>query len=188
MHRERRPSDRRRCTSAFALLALLTISTTAVAQGSAPRRQGGPGDGGAERAGGMGRPRIAANAQFPFVGSWVGRQVIAGRTVPIGVDIDVANGQYTGTTIWPNDARARHVNARVAGAELQWEQPNSGGGMWVYQAKRASADSVLGTVSLRGARGPDGPPPEGTFVLVRLPAASRDGRAPVDRRTPRDRR
>jgi hypothetical protein len=136
----------------------------------------------------MGRPRIAANAKFPFVGSWVGRQTIAGRTVPIGVDIDVANGQYTGTTIWPNDARARHVNARVAGAELLWEQPNSGGGMWAYRAKRASADSVLGSVSLRGAPGPDGPPPEGTFVLVRLPAGLPDARAPQSGRTPQDRR
>ena len=93
--------------------------------------------------------------------------MVNGRTVPIGVDIEGASGNYSGVTIWPNDARAPHVNSRVVDGELHWEQRNSGGGMWVYQAKRQSADSLVGTVTLRGMPGQAGTPPSGSFVLVR---------------------
>jgi hypothetical protein len=84
------------------------------------------------------------------------------------VDIEAASGSYSGATVWPNDARAPHVNSRVVDGELRWEQANSGGGMWVYHARRQSSDSLVGTVTLRGMRGQDATPPSGTFVLTRM--------------------
>jgi hypothetical protein len=90
--------------------------------------------------------------------------------VPIGVDIEAASGKYSGATIWPNDARAPHLDLRVVGSELVWEQQNSGGGVWVYQAKRQAADTLVGTVKLRDAPFASDAPPSGTFTLTRMPA------------------
>ena len=149
-----------------AVAAAVAVATPASAQ---MRRQAPPGgEAPVPPAGGESRPRIPASAQFPFVGSWSGQQVVSGRAVPLGVDIQAASGKYSGATIWPNDARATHVNSRTVGDTLVWEQPNSGGGTWVYQANRQSADSLVGTVMLRGAPFAQTDPPSGKFVLVRM--------------------
>lgn len=153
----------------FAIIALASVASPD--SGAAQMRRSSPGgEPPPPSAGGSARPRIPASTQFPFVGSWTGQQVVSGRTVPIGVDIDSSSGTYTGFTIWPNDARAPHLNSHVVDGQLHWEQQNSGGGVWVYQAKRTAADSLVGTVTLRGAPGRESAPPSGTFVLVRMPS------------------
>ena len=149
------------------VIAIALVASLNSAAAQIPRSAGGAAPS-APSAGGSARPRIPASTQFPFAGSWTGQQVVSGRTVPIGVDIEAAAGTYAGSTIWPNDAKAPHLNSRMVDGELRWEQQNSGGGVWVYQAKRQSADSLLGTVTLRGAPGREASPPSGTFTLVRM--------------------
>ena len=104
----------------------------------------------------------------------------AAKSTLLRVAFDVANSArptYSGATILPNDAHAAHVDLVVRGRELEWRQPNSGGGFWVYSARLVAPDSIAGSFALR-----DWPqlragesPPVGTFVLVRRHSGSRGG-------------
>jgi hypothetical protein len=143
----------------------LTVLVASATSAQLPRRS----DGAAATP--TNRAALPANPRFPFAGSWDGTLMHGERARPISFDFAVVDGQYSGTTIWPNDSRAPHTNVRVVGDALQWEMPNSGGGTWYYQAKRVSADSIAGTMELRGA--PHINAPIGNFVLVRKTAQQR---------------
>ncbi|HEY9227302.1 MAG TPA: hypothetical protein VIP11_11680 [Gemmatimonadaceae bacterium] len=113
-------------------------------------------------------PSIAANPRFPFAGTWIGRRSIEDHSGPFALAIDVADSKYSGVMILPDRAQVPQSKTRLVGDTLVWESPNSGGGVWVYQAKRPSGDSLAGVVQLRNAPANFGPkPPSGTFTLVR---------------------
>lgn len=144
-----------------ATVLAVAISASANAQ---QRRTGGSGGGT-----GVELPNIPANPRFPFAGVWVGR-LMGDDTVPIAFIIEAAEGKYTGATVWPNGAKAPHMNTTQAGDALGWQQTNSGGGLWHYTLKRIAGDTLVGSMTLRDA--PDFPPPLPTvkFVLIRNPA------------------
>jgi hypothetical protein len=116
------------------------------------------------------RPVIAPNARHPFVGTWVGTMTLL-EPRPIMLEFDVIDEKYTSGEVLPNNAFAAHTNTQLAGADLTWEMKNRGEGVWHYQARRMSADSIVGTVVLRGANLPADLPTRGSFVLIRRPSA-----------------
>jgi hypothetical protein len=116
------------------------------------------------------RPVIAANPRHPFVGTWVGTMTIV-EPRPIMFEFDVVDEKYTSGEVLPNNGFAQHANTQLSGAELLWELKNRGEGVWHYQARRVSADSIVGIVVLRGANLPADLPTRGTFVLIRRPSA-----------------
>ena len=120
------------------------------------------------------RPIIPRAAKYPFQGTWVGTETLPEHTIPIMFEFESAKGRYAGRTVWPNGGVAPHSNTKVTGDALLWQMPNSGGGTWLYQLKRAAADSLVGTVELRDW--PQGPPVSGTLVLVRKAAEARTNR------------
>ena len=143
----------------FITMTLALTSTVANAQ---LQRRAGPGGGGVEL------PNIPANPRYPFAGAWVGRLAMAGGdTIPIAMIIDIADGKYTGATVWPNGARAPHDNNKAAGDVIMWDQSNSGGGRWYYSIKRTAGDTLVGTMTLRDAPNFPPPPPTGAITLVR---------------------
>ena len=118
-------------------------------------------------------PSIAANPRFPFAGTWVGRRAIEGDRMPIAFAIAADNGRYSSVMILPDRAKVALERTRLVGDTLVWESPNSGGGMWVYKARRVAADTLVGTVVLRDAPANFGPnPPSGNFNVVRQPAGA----------------
>lgn len=120
-----------------------------------------------------GLPSIAANPRFPFAGTWVGRRNIEENGMPVAFAIEADNGRYSSVMILPDNARVPLERTRLVGDTLVWESPNSGGGMWVYKARRVAADTIVGTVVLRDAPANFGPkPPSGKFSVVRQPAGA----------------
>jgi hypothetical protein len=119
----------------------------------------------------------AVRKRFPFAGAWEGEITMQRgpgtndpRTVVMLFTIaDTARGTYAGTTINPGHGRAPHDNTNVKNGELHWQQPNSGGGQWIYVARLAAPDSIVGTLALRDwPQLPGGEqPPVGDFVLRR---------------------
>jgi len=143
-----------------AIIALALTSAVAQAQ---QRRTAGPGGGG-----GVELPDIATNPSFPFAGVWVGRLAMpVGDTVPIAMIIEVADGRYSGSTVWPNGARAPHENNKAQADVLTWDQSNSGGGRWYYRVTRTAGDTLVGSMTLRDAPNFPPPLPTGTLVLIR---------------------
>ena len=148
----------------FTAVLLIASSHVAVAQ---LRRSAG-GDGAP-----AGLPSIAANPRFPFAGTWVGRRNIEENGMPVAFAIEADNGRYSSVMILPDNAKVPLERTRLVGDTLVWESPNSGGGMWVYKARRVAADTLVGTVVLRDAPANFGPkPPSGKFNVVRQPAGA----------------
>ena len=110
---------------------------------------------------------------MPFAGLWEGTMILedgpgTGRPFVMRIDVaDVSRRSYAGFTLLPGNDRAPHDKTRVRDGLLQWEQPNSGGGLWHYSARLTSRDSLSVTVMLRGWPQGGGKTPNGTFVLVR---------------------
>jgi hypothetical protein len=120
-----------------------------------------------------GLPSIAANPHFPFAGTWVGRRNIEENGMPVAFAIAADSGRYSSVMILPDNAKVPLERTRLVGDTLVWESPNSGGGMWVYKARRVAADTLVGTVVLRDAPANFGPkPPSGKFNVVRQPASA----------------
>ena len=148
------------------LSGILLIASSSV--GTAQLRRSADGAGAP-----AGLPSIAANPRFPFAGTWIGRRAIAGDGMPVAFAIAADNGRYSSVMILPDHARVPLERTRLAGDTLVWESPNSGGGMWVYKARRIAGDTLVGTVVLRDAPANFGPkPPSGTFSVVRQPAGA----------------
>ena len=95
--------------------------------------------------------------------------------MPMGSD-DVAlrftatDGKYAGLTLHPDGGTAPQNNLTLTAAGLTWEQPNSGGGTWVFDVRLAGPDSMVGTLVLRDAPANFERVPKGTLVLTRQPA------------------
>ncbi len=160
-------------------LAIMSLAVAAIGAASAhiahaqEARARGPAPGDAR---GAPTRDIPADPRFPFAGTWTGTVDMDGDRSPIGLAIETSKGQYVGTTIWPGGGRAPNLETRLVDGELTWERPNSGEGVFVYRARKASADSLVGTITLRGATTPDGRPFAGSFVLVRAARGARTAR------------
>ena len=117
-------------------------------------------------------------ARVPYAGTWDGTFTMSdgpGARAPVQIvmafDADSA-GNYSGYTVLPNNAHAPHLKTTVKGSEMTWEQTNSGGGRWVYTAKLAARDSIVGTYVLLDWPQGNGARPTGKFALVRRAAAA----------------
>ena len=144
----------------FALVVATALLSTA-ANAQERRSAGGPGH--------PPRPVIAANARYPFVGTWIGTMTIRGDQ-PVLFEFAVEHGAYKSGRVFPDNNYVQLDNTRLNGEELSWESPNSGGGVWHYKARRITSDSIVGLVELRGITPPEGFPGKGSFTLVRRPA------------------
>ncbi len=149
---------------AAACAALVTLGTSAV-HAQLPRRSASAGDGPVAPRGGATHPR------FPYAGLWAGT-----RTMPAGSDqvsfrFAVSAGKhYAGVTIHPDGSQAPQSNLAASARGLTWEQPNSGGGTWVYAVRLVSPDTMEGTLVLRDVPANFPNTPRGTLVLTRQPS------------------
>jgi hypothetical protein len=144
--------------------ALLFV--TATTAGAQEMRRRSPDGKGAPAAAGV--PR---DARFPYAGVWAGT-----RTMPIGSDdigfrFTAANGAYSGLTLHPDGGTSPQNKLTLTAAGLTWEQPNNGGGTWVFNVRLAGPDSMVGTLMLRDAPSNFKTLPKGTMVLTRQPVA-----------------
>jgi hypothetical protein len=99
-----------------------------------------------------------------------------GEVIPIGMSLvveDTVRGKFGGATLMPGGGRAPHLSSAVTGREMTWEQTNSGGGRWHYNARLVGRDSIAGTLILVGWPDAGSTPPNGTFALVRRGSADR---------------
>jgi len=145
-----------------ATLLVVAATTTAGAQ-EMRRRSADPA--GAPTSG------VPRDARFPYAGVWAGV-----RTMPMGSDdisfrFTVTDGAYSGLTLHPGGAASPQDKLTMTAAGLTWEQPNSGGGTWVFNVRLAGPDSMVGTLVLRDAPANFNSAPKGRMVLTRQPAA-----------------
>jgi hypothetical protein len=89
----------------------------------------------------------------------------------VGFRFTVSDGKYAGTTLHPDGSTAPQDKLALTAAGLTWEQPNSGGGKWVFNVRLVGPDSMVGTLVLRDAPANFTTVPKGTMVLTRQPAA-----------------
>ncbi|MDQ6831376.1 MAG: hypothetical protein M3081_21145 [Gemmatimonadota bacterium] len=99
------------------------------------------------------------------------------RTMPIGSDpigfnFSVVDGKYAGVTVHPGGGTSPQHNLVATAADLTWEQPNSGGGTWMFNVRLVAADGMAGTLVLRDPPANLTPAPKGTMVLTRRPAGA----------------
>lgn len=118
---------------------------------------------------------VSTNARFPYAGTWTGT-----RTMPVGSDaisfsFSVIDDNYTGVTLHPGGASSPQHSLTATSAGLTWEQPNSGGGTWVFHVRLAGPDSLAGTLVLRDAPANLMPAPVGSMVLTRVGVRARQG-------------
>jgi len=90
-------------------------------------------------------------------------------TDDIGLRFTVADEKYSGLTLHPGGGTAPQNKLTLTAAGLTWEQPNSGGGTWVFNVRLAGPDSMVGTLMLRDAPANFERAPKGTMVLTRQP-------------------
>ena len=148
--------------------AVMLFATFAGAQER--RRAPGPGE--------MPTPQpgddAGSRARYPFSGVWRGSLTMtgdvpdAGKPTEIGMMFQITDTVarvYSGATLFPGNATSKHLKSTSTASGLQWEEKNSGPGFFVYTARLASPDSIVGTVTLRDGNMPGAP--KGTFVLVR---------------------
>ena len=148
------------------MIGALVLFTALSAGAQLPRTRtpGGP-DGGPPTGG---TPR---DARYPYAGQWSGT-----RVMPIGSDqitfkFTVTDGQYSGLTLHPDGGSSPQNNLAAGAGGLTWEQPNSGGGTWVFNVRLAGPDSMVGTLFLRDAPANLTPAPHGTMALTRQVAS-----------------
>jgi len=147
------------------LAAALLLASASIAGAQLQRRAASQGGTAVEL------PSIPADARFPFAGAWVGRLAMGSdEPIPIAMIIEVAEGKYTGATVWPNGARAPQRNHAISNDALTWQQSNSGGGTWFYSLKRIARDTLVGSMTLHDAPNFPPPLPTGTITLVRNPS------------------
>lgn len=70
-------------------------------------------------------------------------------TGEIAFRFSVVDGEYSGATVHADGGSVPHSHLTATAAGLVWEQPNSGGGTWVYTVRLVSADSMIGSLVLR---------------------------------------
>jgi hypothetical protein len=159
----------------FLTAMLLAVAPSLIAAAAAgaqlPRTRSPSGPDGAPASSGI--PR---DPRFPYAGLWAGT-----RTMPVGSDeirlrFSVNDGKYSGETIHPGGARSPENNLVATAAGLSWEQPNSGGGTWVFNVRLVGPDSMTGTLVLRDAPAQFTTVPRGTMVLTRQAAGARQNK------------
>ena len=111
---------------------------------------------------------IPRNPQFPYAGAWSGTRRMPVGDDPIRFNFTVVDDKYQGVTLHPGGASSPQRNLVASATGLTWEQPNSGGGTWVFRMRLASADSMVGTIVLRDAPANFDPVPAGTMTLTRV--------------------
>ena len=115
------------CIESARVLGIVASLAAVSVAGAQQRRTASPGGNSIEL------PNIPADPRHPFAGAWVGRLMMDNDTIPIAMIIDVADGKYTGSTVWPDGGRAPHNNTATSGQTITWQQTNSGGGLWHYE-------------------------------------------------------
>lgn len=147
-----------------ALVAMVGVSLfthNVAAQQERRRSPGGEPPAGAER----GVPR---DPNFPYAGMWKGMRTMPMGHDSIGLAFAVEEGKYAGVTLYNGGGRGMPRTAvATTAAGLTWEQPNSGGGRWVYRVRLVGPDSMAGTLELADAPANFNPVPKGTLVLTR---------------------
>jgi hypothetical protein len=118
-------------------------------------------------------------ARVPYAGTWSGSSTMKDgpganepRQMVMVFDADSGGGPYTGFTVLPNNARAPRDKLALEDGALHWEQPNSGGGRWVYEARLVTRDSIAGNFILLDWPQGEGRKPTGSFGLTRRPAGT----------------
>lgn len=161
------------------VIVMASVAVAPLLASAQVRRSAPPGGGGPPDAPAGARVRGAANARFPFAGTWEGSITMKEgpgkepRSIGMTFDVtDSAKKSYSGFTIYTNNARAPHLNSVAANDSLRWEQSNSGGGRWVYAARLVSIDSIEGTLTLNDAPWHPATKPHGTFVMARRSATT----------------
>lgn len=153
----------------LALLTLVLFGNPLAAQQR--RRQGG--DGLADRPSApITIPEIPRDSARPLIGVWVGefRPGIPGaEPAPYTVVIEFLNGGYSGYTfVGPSMVRPAPMRRPAAtGQSITWEQPNSGGGTLVFEARLVDPNQLRGSLSFRGDWPKGESPPSATFSLQR---------------------
>jgi hypothetical protein len=157
-----RPSDVSRGVTA---IVILLASHAAGAQIARTRSPSGPDVPPPAQAG------APHDSRFPFAGLWSGTRVMPEGSDEIQFRFTVTDGKYSGRTVHPNGNSSPQNNLAATAAGLTWEQPNSGGGTWVFHVHLAGPDSMVGTLVLRDAPANFNPVPKGTMVLTRQMAS-----------------
>ena len=152
-----------RIHSLIAATLLVGVTTTSGAQEM--RRRSADASGSVPTAG------VPRDPRFPYAGVWSGTRTMPMGSDDIGLRFTVANEKYSGLTLHPGGGTAPQNNLTLTAAGLTWEQPNSGGGTWVFNVRLAGPDSMVGTLVLRDAPANFERVPKGTMVLTRQPAA-----------------
>ena len=117
---------------------------------------------------------VPRDPRFPYVGDWRGTRTMPQHTGAVGFRFAITDGKYSGASIYPDGGTVPHRNLVATAAGLSWEQPNSGGGTWVYTVRLAGPDSMVGGMVLRDPPANLMPAPTATMVLTRqLPPATR---------------
>ena len=117
---------------------------------------------------------IPRDPQFPYAGLWRGIRTMPLGTGEIAFRFSVTDGAYTGATIHSDGGMVPHHELTATAAGLTWDQPNSGGGIWVYRVRLVAPDSMVGTLVLRDPPPNLTPAPSGMLVLVRQPVGRRE--------------
>ena len=156
----------RRCATGGLLAA--TFALTAPDADAQMARTPAPG---AERAPVDAAPR---DPRFPYAGLWRGTRRMPVGEDEIGLRFSVTDGRYAGITLHPGGGTAPHHRLTATAAGLTWEQPNSGGGTWVFLVRLVAPDSLAGTLELRDPPPALTPAPRGTIGLARRTAPVRD--------------
>ena len=117
---------------------------------------------------------VPRDPRFPFAGEWRGTRTMPEHAGPVAFRFTVTDGSYAGASVHPDGGRVPHRKLVASAAGLTWEQPNSGGGTWVYNVRLAGADSMVGTLVLRDPPSNLTPAPTGTMVLTRQRPAARN--------------
>ena len=149
----------------YTLAIVMTFAAvgTATAQGT---RRAAPGG----EASAPAKAGVARDPRFPYAGFWKGLRF---GDDEIGFEFTVVGDRYSGQTLVGGGVVA-HERLVASAAGLRWEQPNNGGGSWLYTVRLAGPDSLVGTLKLQGGPPDLRPIPEGTLMLIRQRPANRE--------------
>ena len=118
---------------------------------------------------------VPLDTRHPYAGLWRGTRHMPFGSDEIALRFTVTGRAYDGATVHPAGGFEVHRKLTASASGLSWEQPNSGGGTWVYHVRLVSPDSMEGTLVLRDAPSQFTTIPRGTLALTR---ESRPGAAP----------
>jgi hypothetical protein len=145
------------------LASTLVISMARTGISQIPRTRSPDSDGSSAQTG------VPRDPRFPYAGVWTGTRTMELGADEIGFRFTVSDGKYSGVTLHPGGGTSPQHSLTLTRAGLTWEQPNSGGGTWVFTVRLAATDSMVGRLVLRDPPANLTPAPTGTMVLTRRP-------------------